>query len=39
MGAGTTGGADSTFNICGIPNSHAYSLISVFTLKNSTKDV
>ena len=39
MGAGTTGGTDSTFNICGIPNSHAYSLISVFTLKNSTKDV
>jgi hypothetical protein len=39
MGAGTSGGADTTYNFCGIPNSHAYSMISVFTLLNSTKAV
>ena len=35
MGAGTSGGSDTTYNKCGIPNSHAYSLISVFTLNNT----
>lgn len=37
LGAGTDGGtSDSKNNFCNIPNGHAYSLISVFPLLNST---
>lgn len=30
MGAGTNGGTDSTTNVCGIANGHAYTIISAF---------
>ena len=37
MGATTAGGAgaDATRNGCGIPNGHAYSILSTFTLTDS----
>jgi len=36
MGAGTTGGDDTTANACGIANGHAYSIIAAFTLTSTT---
>lgn len=36
MGAGTSGGADTTTNSCGIANGHAYSIIGAFTLTDSS---
>jgi hypothetical protein len=35
LGAGTTGGSDSTRNSCGIVNGHAYSVLSVFEITHS----
>lgn len=32
LGAGTNGGADSTYNTCGVANGHAYTIISAFYL-------
>ena len=36
MGAATGSGADSTYNVCGIANGHAYSILSAFTMTDST---
>ncbi len=36
MAAGTGAGADTTYNVCGIPNGHAYSILSAFTMTDST---
>ena len=36
MSAGTGSGVDSTYNVCGIPNGHAYSILSAFTMTDST---
>ena len=35
MGAGTGPGTDSTYNVCGIANGHAYSILSAFTMTDS----
>lgn len=36
MSIGTlSSSSDSTFNLCGIANSHAYSLLSAFTMTDS----
>ena len=35
MGAATGSGADSTYNVCGIANGHAYSILSAFTMTDS----
>lgn len=35
MGAATGSGADSTNNICGIANGHAYTLIAAFEITDS----
>jgi len=35
MAAGTGSGADSTYNICGIPNGHAYSILAAFNMTDA----
>ena len=35
MGAATWPGPDSTYNVCGIANGHAYSILSAFTMTDS----
>jgi len=39
MAAGTGSGADSTYNVCGIPNGHAYSILAAFNMKDATGKV
>lgn len=39
MAAGTSGGIDSTYNICGIPNGHAYSILAAFTMTDASGGV
>jgi len=39
MAAGTGGGVDSTYNVCGIPNGHAYSILAAFNMTDSTGKV
>ena len=35
MGAATGSGADSTYNVCGIANGHAYSILSAFNMTDA----
>ncbi len=39
MSAGTGSGVDSTYNVCGIPNGHAYSILSAFTMTDASGKV
>jgi hypothetical protein len=39
MAAGTGSGADSTYNVCGIANGHAYSILSAFNMTDATGKV
>jgi hypothetical protein len=39
MSAGTSAGSDTTYNSCGIPYGHAYSLVEAFNLTDSTGTV
>jgi Calpain family cysteine protease len=39
MATGTSGSNDKTYNSCGIPNGHAYSLIDAFNLTDSSGKV
>lgn len=32
LGFGTSGSSDTTYNSCGLPNAHAYSVIATFTM-------
>ena len=36
IGAGTSGGSDTTTNDCGIANGHAYSIVSAFSMTDSS---
>ena len=36
MSAGTGSGVDSTYNVCGIANGHAYSILSAFTMTDAS---
>jgi hypothetical protein len=36
IGADTGSGTDSTFNVCGIPNGHVYSILSAFTMTDAS---
>lgn len=36
MAAGTGSGADSTYNVCGIANGHAYSILAAFNMTDDT---
>ena len=36
MAAATGPGTDTTYNVCGIANGHAYSILSAFTMTDST---
>jgi hypothetical protein len=38
LGAGTYGAGDSFSNYCGVAQSHAYSIISVFTMEDSDEE-
>jgi hypothetical protein len=39
MAAGTGSGVDSTNNVCGIPNGHAYSILAAFNMTDATGKV
>ena len=39
MGAATGSGADSTYNVCGIANGHAYSILSAFDMKDASNTI
>ena len=36
MGAGTGPGSDSTYNVCGIADGHAYSILTAFNMTDAT---
>ena len=35
MNVGTLGNSDTTYNDCGIPNNHAYSIVATFTMSDN----
>jgi hypothetical protein len=35
MAAGTGAGADTTYNVCGIPKGHAYSILAAFKMTDA----
>lgn len=37
--AGTGSGADSTYNVCGIPNGHAYTILAAFNMTDAAGKV
>ena len=39
LAAGTGSGADSTWNICGIANGHAYSILAAFNMTDASGTV
>ncbi len=39
MGASTSSGSDTTFNVCGISNGHAYSILAAFNMTDATGKV